>query len=382
MKKGLLKFCLLFALMLTMFQSQAQRKVYYINDMNLIVNNTDSVAKVMARINTISAGKGCDINEYGIPTCLGKTTLKNFLRTFNIMYHTKYPNARITAVNALSSSVAYTALLDSIQSYQNVTCASPNQLGRFNAINMEYEMWLPKNFITNTQYFTRLRETWNSFSNGTGAGIEVYMGQLGSAVTKATFTGSIAYDVSTSSAILTVSSVSSGTLAVGQTITGTGITAGTTIKTLGTGTGGTGTYNIKSSPTIASTSITSYTIDGDSTIADSIIFYTDRVLVDYYVVPYTRYSGTYCMSHDTYGSLNLPRLRNFARAAHTANKHVQIFPLFGNTITLTGLYFEKYGEQACWNSWLPAWYRVRYPNKSWLYIYGYAVYKLNHYSNL
>jgi hypothetical protein len=55
---------------------------------------------------------------------------------------------------------------------------------------------------------------------------------------------------------LTVSALSSGSLHVGQTITGAGVTAGTTITALGTGTGGTGTYTVSASQTVASTSIT------------------------------------------------------------------------------------------------------------------------------
>lgn len=55
---------------------------------------------------------------------------------------------------------------------------------------------------------------------------------------------------------LTVSAVTSGTLAVGQTITGAGVSAGTTITALGTGIGGTGTYTVSASQTVASTAIT------------------------------------------------------------------------------------------------------------------------------
>lgn len=60
------------------------------------------------------------------------------------------------------------------------------------------------------------------------------------------FTGSI------SGTVLTVSAVSFGTIQVGQVILGSGVTTGTTITSLGSGTGGTGTYNINSSQTIAS----------------------------------------------------------------------------------------------------------------------------------
>ena len=55
---------------------------------------------------------------------------------------------------------------------------------------------------------------------------------------------------------LDVSAVTNGLLAVGQTISGTGVTAGTTITALGTGTGGTGTYTVSASQLVASTTIT------------------------------------------------------------------------------------------------------------------------------
>jgi hypothetical protein len=57
--------------------------------------------------------------------------------------------------------------------------------------------------------------------------------------------------------VLTVTAVTSGTLAVGQILTGTGVTTGTTITSLGTGTGGTGTYNLSASQTVPSETITS-----------------------------------------------------------------------------------------------------------------------------
>jgi hypothetical protein len=55
---------------------------------------------------------------------------------------------------------------------------------------------------------------------------------------------------------LTVSAVTTGVLQVGQTISGAGITAGTTITALGTGAGGAGTYAVSISQTAASTTVT------------------------------------------------------------------------------------------------------------------------------
>jgi hypothetical protein len=72
---------------------------------------------------------------------------------------------------------------------------------------------------------------------------------LNSTATAATVTGSIA------TTVLTVSAVTSGTLYVGQTVEGVGITAGTVITALGTGTGGVGTYTVSASQTVASTTV-------------------------------------------------------------------------------------------------------------------------------
>ena len=73
-------------------------------------------------------------------------------------------------------------------------------------------------------------------------------------------------DVSTTTAVgtasiattvLTVSAHTSGRFTIGQTLTGTGVTPGTMIVSLGTGTGSNnGTYNLNISQTVASTAIT------------------------------------------------------------------------------------------------------------------------------
>jgi uncharacterized protein DUF3383 len=68
----------------------------------------------------------------------------------------------------------------------------------------------------------------------------------------AAFTGSI------TATTLTVSAVSSGALAVGQVIAGAGVTAGTYITALGTGTGGTGTYAVSDSQSVGSEGMTSF----------------------------------------------------------------------------------------------------------------------------
>lgn len=73
---------------------------------------------------------------------------------------------------------------------------------------------------------------------------------------------------------LTITVATSGALYVGSLLTGTGVTAGTTISSFGTGTGGTGTYTVSASQTVSSTAITG-TVN-DATLA---IEATDAILV-------------------------------------------------------------------------------------------------------
>lgn len=62
---------------------------------------------------------------------------------------------------------------------------------------------------------------------------------------------------SISGTTLTVTAKTSGNLGVGSILQGTGVAAGTKITALGTGTGGTGTYTVDISQTVASTTIVS-----------------------------------------------------------------------------------------------------------------------------
>lgn len=77
----------------------------------------------------------------------------------------------------------------------------------------------------------------------------------------AVVTGSIA------ATTLTVTAVTSGTLAVGQTVSGPNIAVGTMITALGTGAGGTGTYTVNVSQTAASGTVTAALANLNSTAA-------------------------------------------------------------------------------------------------------------------
>lgn len=67
---------------------------------------------------------------------------------------------------------------------------------------------------------------------------------------------------SISGTTLSISTVSTGALSVGSTISGTGVTAGTRITAFGTGTGGAGTYTVTPSQTVTSTVIVDAPVTG------------------------------------------------------------------------------------------------------------------------
>jgi hypothetical protein len=121
-----------------------------------------------------------------------------------------------------------------------------------------------------------------SFSNGAGiigAGLGIHGQNQGA------YTGSIAGTTLTVSAVtngppaatltgsitgttLTVSALGSGTLAIGQLVTGTGVSANTTITALGTGTGGVGTYTVNNAQTSLVEPMTAYAPAGVLAIGD------------------------------------------------------------------------------------------------------------------
>jgi len=92
-----------------------------------------------------------------------------------------------------------------------------------------------------------------ALGTGTG-GVGTYTINISQSSTSQTFnTAAVAaiFNGAIAGTTLTVNSVASGTLYVGQTIQGAGIVANTVITTLGTGTGGTGTYTVSQSQTVA-----------------------------------------------------------------------------------------------------------------------------------
>ena len=100
--------------------------------------------------------------------------------------------------------------------------------------------------------------TISSQLTGTTGGIGTYTVSISQTRTSGDFTGTYTLastTLSILSTIMTVTAVASGTLSIGQFLTGTGIAFSTTITAFGTGSGNTGTYTLSSAQYFASTTI-------------------------------------------------------------------------------------------------------------------------------
>lgn len=120
--------------------------------------------------------------------------------------------------------------------------------GREITLHTDVDAWTP--FAAGG---TKGQKVFASFADGSaiaGAAGSSPAGAVVTAVGGAVVTGAIA------GTTLTVSAVTSGTLGIGSVLSGSGVTGGTTITALGTGTGGVGTYTVSASQTAASTTIT------------------------------------------------------------------------------------------------------------------------------
>lgn len=125
---------------------------------------------------------------------------------------------------------------------------------------------LPTGLTVGTIYYVRrlTDSTYNIATKPDGQGINTSGSQSGTHTGNATrhdvYEALLNSGVSTASSIsgttLTVGGTITGTYAIGQILSGTGVTADTTITAFLTGTGGSGTYTVSASQTVGSTTIT------------------------------------------------------------------------------------------------------------------------------
>jgi len=106
---------------------------------------------------------------------------------------------------------------------------------------------------------------------------------------------------------LTITVATSGALYIGSLLTGTGVTAGTTISAFLTGTGGVGTYTVSTSQTVSSTAITGTVNDATLSVTA-----TDAILVP--VGTTTQRPSTGVQGYIRYNS-TLDRFEGYANGA-------------------------------------------------------------------
>ncbi len=101
--------------------------------------------------------------------------------------------------------------------------------------------------------------TVTSQLTGTTGGIGTYTVSISQTRTSRALTGTYTLastTISILSTIMTVTAVASGTLSIGQFLTGTGVVFSSSITAFGTGSGNTGTYTLNSAQYFASTTVT------------------------------------------------------------------------------------------------------------------------------
>jgi hypothetical protein len=209
------------------------------------------------------------------------TELKYYIERGGSMYDITPTRAPITQSNPFTTTNASTNVLVTIPSHgasigDFVTFSGASAVGGL-TLNGEYQI---TNVPTSATFNITAASAATSSATGGGSVTAVFQINTGPNDTlygngwgagtwggilptsSATFTGSI------TGTTLTVTLVVSGTLAVGQLITGTGVSASppgssaTYITALGTGTGATGTYVVSVSQTVSSTSMNALTGTG------------------------------------------------------------------------------------------------------------------------
>lgn len=206
---------------------------------------------------------------------------------------------------------------------------------------------LPTGVTANAAYYVYNR-TGTTYNLSTTAG----NAQTVTITAGATVTGSI------SGTTLSVTAVTGGRLAVGQVITGSGISANTTITSTGTAGGGIGAYTVNNSQTVASTTITAvatpaiFTVISAPNNGDQVILSTTGSLptgftagTAYYVV--NRTSTTFNLAA-TSGGTGINASGYSQTGTHTETSYTLVNTTGTSTLPLTEttskLYF-KYKNQ-------------------------------------
>ncbi len=174
--------------------------------------------------------------------------------------------------------------------------------------------------------------TITAFGTGTG-GNGTYIVNNSQTVASRTMTAT------GSDTTLTVTGITSGVLMVGDTLSGTGVTTGTTITAFGTGTGGIGTYTVNNSQTVSSRTITAngFVPSANSTLTvtgvSSNVLYVGDTLSGTGVTP-----GTTITAFGTgTGGIGTYTVSNYQTVATQSITGTGTSPSPNSTLTVTGV---------------------------------------------
>jgi hypothetical protein len=180
-----------------------------------------------APVTLFNAGGFWVVNAGSSTSAIGQSAFANN-STGAVQFGSNFTGASVTgsiAANVVTGSIAGTTL--------TVTAVTTGVLTNGQTIS-------GTNVVAGTQILSQL--------TGTAGGVGTYQVSVSQTVASTTITGS--------GGTMTATAVGSGTIGLGDALTGSGITAGTAVTQFLTGNGGTGTYAVNIGQTAASTTIT------------------------------------------------------------------------------------------------------------------------------
>jgi len=274
---------------------------YYVSRINATTFNFSASSSLTPLVAVTVAGVGTQtVNAVSLAITPPSASNNNQLAT------TEFVTSKIATIPI--SSTNWTVDETTATQTASITIATPAVVSVITApanniaVSFSTTGALPTGITANAPYYVYNR-TGTTYNLSTTAGVAL----TATITAGATFTGSI------SGTTLTVTAITGGAVNVGQVISGTGITGGTSITALGTGAGGLGTYTVSVSQTVASTTITAVATPGVITVAtapannDQVVFSTTGTLptgitagTAYYVV--NRTSTTFQISATSGGT--------------------------------------------------------------------------------
>jgi hypothetical protein len=254
--------------------------IYYVSKINATTFNVSTSSTLTPLVATSNSGSGTHTvttTSLAItpPVTANNTQLATTAFVKQLFNSTNWTAEETTSTQTATITIANPAVVTVATSPANGTAVAFSTTGA-----------LPTGITANNPYYVANR-TSTTYNLAALPDVD----QAATLSQGATFTGSI------SGTTLTVTAVSIGIIEVGQIISGSGVTGGTTITAYDSGMGGVGTYTVGTSQTVSSTTIQTVTTPGVVTVGlspqngDQVSFATTNSLpsgitagTNYYVI--------------------------------------------------------------------------------------------------